>query len=190
MTTSQAARYREALLSLSDDQRKQVLEAGLGGYFAGALLSSYRIVALEDPGQALSIEYRFRVPAWARRRGDSLVLRGGFYPYQLSASLITSADRSTPLLLSDLTNTSTRVQISLPVGARAELSDGVALEAPLSTFRMQASQTGRKLLIDKTLTVLPGRVKPSDYPAFRKFCHQVDASDTQGMVIELAKPGS
>jgi tetratricopeptide (TPR) repeat protein len=190
LTTSQAARYREALLSLSDDQRKQVLEAGLGGYFAGAMLTSYRVVALEDPGQALSIEYRFRAPAWARRRGDSLVLQGGFYPYQLSASLITSADRNTPLLLSDLTNTSTRVQISLPAGARAELSEGVTLEAPLSTFRINASQTGRKLLIDKTLTVLPGRVKPSDYPAFRKFCHQVDAHDTQGIVIELAKPGS
>ncbi len=191
LSTSQAASYRAALLSMSPGRRRQALEAGLGGYFSGSLLTEFDIQALDDPSRPLQISYTFRAPAWARRRPDALVLQGGFYPYQLGSNLVAGATRKTPLLLTDQTRTHTRVTIELPQGARAELPEPVRLTAPLSEFEMEFSQEGRRLTIEKRLTVDPGRVSPEDYPAFRDFCRKVDARDTEGIVVRLGgAPGS
>ncbi len=186
ITTSQAVQYRQALLSMSQAQRRQAMEAGLGGYFSGSLLEDFELDGLDDPGRPLVIRYRFRAPAWAARRADSLVLNGGFYPYQLVQNLITGAERKNPLLITDLTRTNTSVTLRLPPGARVEPQEPVRWTGPASEFEMGIVQAGQQLRIDKRLTVRAGRIAPGDYPAFREFCRKVDARDTARIVIGLA----
>ncbi len=191
LSTFQAVRYREALAGMSPAEQRQALEAGLGGYFSGALLERFELQALEDPTRPLGIAYQFRVPAWARRRDDRLFLRGGFYPYQLGQNLIAHTKRTTPLLLADRTVTRTRIALRLPPGARAELPEPVSLTAPMGAFEMSVTQEGQRLLIDKRLVVEAGRVSPEDYPAFRDFCLKVDALEAAGLTVQLpAVPGS
>jgi hypothetical protein len=185
ITTAQAAQYRRLLTSLSPGQRRQILQAGLGNYFSGAILEEHKITGLEDPDQPLVLEYRLKVPSFARRRGDTLVIQDGFYPYRLAASLITKPERKLPLLLGDETRTDSHISLTLPKGARARLSQPVYLEAPLSTFSLAVSQKGNRLIIEKALQVKAGRVPPKDYPAFRDFCQQVDRKDTEEIVVEL-----
>jgi tetratricopeptide (TPR) repeat protein len=190
ITTSQAAQYRKLLTSLSPGQRQQVLQAGLGNYFSGAILVEHKITGLEDPDQPLLLEYRLRVPHFARRRGDTLVIQDGFYPYRLAASLIAKPERKLPLLLGDETRTDSHISLTLPKGAKARLSKPVYLQAPLSTFSLAVSQKGDRLIIEKALQVKAGRVPPKDYPTFRDFCQHVDRKDTEEIVIELAPSGA
>jgi tetratricopeptide (TPR) repeat protein len=185
ITTAQAAQYRRLLTSMSPGQRKQLLEAGLGNYFSGALLEEHRISGLSDPDQPLLLEYRLSVPGYARRRGNALVLQEGFYPYRLSASLIAKPERELPLLLGDETRTHSFIALTLPKGARTRPSDPVRLQAPLSTFSLETRREGDRLILEKSLLVKAGRVQPADYPAFRDFCQQVDRQDTEEIVIEL-----
>jgi len=185
ITTAQASQYRKLLASLSPGQRQQILQAGLGNYFSGALLEEHKITGLSDPEQPLVLEYRLKVPHFARRRGNTLVIQDGFYPYRLSASLIAKPDRKLPLLLGDETRTDSHITLTLPPGARARLSKPVYLQAPLSTFSLSATQKGNRLILEKNLHVKAGRVQPKDYPAFRDFCQQVDRKDTEEIVIEL-----
>jgi hypothetical protein len=186
ITTAQASQYRKLLASLSPGQRQQILQAGLGNYFSGALLQEHKITGLSDPDQPLVLEYRLKVPNFARRRDDSLVIQEGFYPYRLSASLIAKPERKLPLLLGDETRTDSHISITLPPGAKARLSKPVYLQAPLSTFSLAINQKGNRLIIEKALQVKAGRVPPKQYPAFRDFCQQVDRKDTEEIVIELA----
>ena len=188
ISTSQAAQYRKLLTSLSPAQRQQILQAGLGNYFSGALLLEHEIKGLSDPDQPLVLKYRLKVPRFARRRGDTLVIQDGFYPYRLAASLIAKPERKLPLLLGDETRTDSHISLTLPQGAKARLSKPVYLQAPLSTFSLAVDQKGDRLIIEKALQVKAGRVQPRDYPAFRDFCQQVDRKDTEEIVIELAKP--
>ncbi len=183
--TAQAVRYRQVLHAMDRARRRQVLEAGLNGTFSGALLEQFEIANESDPSRPLEIRYRFRAPGWARLRRDRIELQGGFYPFQLVANLIAGAERETPLVLTDRTDTATHIAIALPPGSRAELPEALRLSAPLSSFRMEAHQQGRRLVIEKQLRVEPGRIAPADYPAFRRFCQQVDAADTAGIAIRL-----
>jgi len=186
ITTSQAAQYRELLVSLSPGQRQQILQAGLGNYFSGAVLEEHEIAGLEDPDQPLVLQYRLKVPRFARRHGNTLVIQDGFYPYRLAASLIAKPERKLPLLLGDETRTDSHISLALPRGARVRLSKPVYLQAPLSTFSLAVSQKDGRLIIEKALQVKAGRVPPKDYPAFRDFCQQVDRKDTEEIVIELS----
>ena len=185
ITTAQAAQYRKLLTSLSPGQRQQILQAGLGNYFSGAVLEEHKITGLEDPDLPLVLEYRLRVPRFARRRDNTLVIQEGFYPYRLAASLIAKPERKLPLLLGDETRTDSHISLTLPKGAKARLSKPVYLQAPLSTFSLALGQKGDRLIIEKALRVKAGRVQPKDYPSFRDFCQQVDRKDTEEIVIEL-----
>jgi len=185
ITTAQASQYRRLLTSLSPGQRQQILQAGLGNYFSGAVLEKHEIKGLEDPDQPLVLQYHMKVPRFARRRGDTLVIQDGFYPYRLAASLIAKPERKLPLLLGDETRTDSHISLALPKGAKARLSKPVYLQAPLSTFSLAVSQKDNQLIIEKALQVKAGRVPPKDYPAFRDFCQQVDRKDTEEIVIKL-----
>jgi hypothetical protein len=189
ISTSQAASYRKLLGAMSSAQREQILQAGLGNYFSGAVLEDHEIGALQDPQQPLALSYRIRVPAFARREttggADRLVIPGGFYPYQLVSSLISKPDRRLPLLLGDETRTSSRVVLTLPPGATVPAPKALSLRAPLSEFHYNASLEDGKLVIEKSLVVKAGRISPKDYPAFMEFCRQVDQKDTEQIVVQL-----
>jgi tetratricopeptide (TPR) repeat protein len=183
--TAQAVQYRDLLSSMSEAQRRQVLEAGLGAAFPGARLQGFEIQALDEADEPLILRYRFLAPRQARVRQGRLFLRGGFYPYQLVAGLLTPGPRTTPLLMADATMTRTEVSVRLPLGARVEPPPEVTLTGPLSEFRLRVWQEGDLLRIAKSLKVAPGRVLPGDYPTFSAFCHQVDAADTAAITIRL-----
>jgi len=185
ITTAQAVQYRELLGGLSPAQHRQVLETGLGAFFPGARLESFELEALQDAEAPLGIRYRFRVPRHAVAHAGRLVLRGGFYPYQLVQNLVIPGDRRSPLALDDATSTRTEVRIALPPGARLEPSPDVELAGPMGEFRQRVRQVGAEVRLHKELRVRPGRVPPGDHPAFAEFCRQVDAADTAALVVRL-----
>ncbi len=185
ITTWQKVSYREALQSMNDSLKQQALEAGLAGSFGGAILEKFEFHGLDDPDQPLVIEYKFRAPAWARRRGDDLVLQGGIYPYELGRNLIAHNVRKTPLLLADKTNTITSVSIELPAGARLLHAVDKKMSSTNASFQLKLEQKGSVVNLDKRLEVEAGRIAPSDYPSFKLFCHQVDSTDTAPISIQL-----
>ena len=186
MPTAEAANYRALLTSMSAAQRRQALEAGLGDYFSGAILEGFEIEHLDEPDQALVLKYKLRVPNFARRRGNALVIQEGFYPYRLSRGLTSLPTRTLPLMLGDDTRTQTNVLLSLPSGSTVDLPDRVELHAPLSTFSYSAKLESGLLRIKKSLVVKGGRVSVPDYPAFRDFCNKVDRKDNLEIVISLS----
>lgn len=190
ITTWQSVSYREALQSMNKSLQQQALEAGLAGTFGGAMLEEFSFIGLHDPDRPLVIKYKFRAPAWARRRGNLLILQGGIYPYELGRNLIAYNARQTPLLLADRTDTITHVSIKLPAGAKIEQKKDTELKATKARFQMKVSQKDSLLIMDKRLVVEAGRIQPAEYPSFKNFCHMVDNADTGPLVVELqAIPG-
>ncbi|MBW1807858.1 MAG: hypothetical protein JRJ87_06650 [Deltaproteobacteria bacterium] len=162
----------------------------MGDYFSGAILESFEIENLNEPDQALLLKYQLRVPNFARRRGNALVIHEGFYPYRLSRGLTSLPTRSLPLLLGDDTRTQTEIVLSLPGGSTVNLPKQVELHAPLSTFSYSAKLENNILRIKKSLVVKGGRISVPDYPAFRDFCNKVDRQDNLEIVISLSREGT
>ncbi|MBW2701089.1 MAG: DUF3857 domain-containing protein [Deltaproteobacteria bacterium] len=185
LSSSQAVHYRRVLNNMSPTLRRQVLEAGLGQTFSGARLLDFEIKGLDQPDRALLISYNFRAPAFARHSPDGLIIRGGFFAYQLSSNLISKAVRSTSLVMGDSTRTHTRVRIALPPGAKLKEAKRSRLTAPLGDFAYRLDQQGGVLELDKHLEVEAGRVQPKDYARFKKFCREVDDLDTEAIQIVL-----
>jgi tetratricopeptide (TPR) repeat protein len=185
ISTSQAVQYRQLLSPLNSDQRRQVMEIGLGHYFRNALLKKYEIVSLEDANQPLVIKYELEIPEFAKKIDNTWVIQDGFYPYQLSKSLISSPTRKYPLLLDDETHTKTNVTIKLPEGATINNGTDIVLDAPLSTFSHSTKVQDNNFVLQKSLVVKPGRIYPQDYQEFKSFCHQVDSIDNQEIQIEI-----
>ncbi|MBN2494520.1 MAG: hypothetical protein JXR96_08025 [Deltaproteobacteria bacterium] len=186
LTDAQAVKYRELLGTMSPAQQQKALESGLGRYFGEAELMRFELGALSDPDAPLSLEYGFRAPRFARRTEHELIIRQGFYPYQLAQELISSEERSAPLLLGDDTHTHTRVRLALPDGARVDPPGPVELIAPASRFVQTFQFKDGVLELNKQLDVEAGRISREDYPAFRDFCREVDRADTAEIVIQLA----
>ncbi|HUT99862.1 MAG TPA: hypothetical protein VM425_00320 [Myxococcota bacterium] len=184
--TAQAPAFRALLSSFSPNRRRQALEAGLGNYFSGARLESYKIRNLANPDLPLVIEYDLNVPGFAHLQAGSLVIREGFYPYRLGQGLAHSQSRSLPLMIGAETRTATSVVLRLPKGARPQLPPPADFAAPLSKFSYRSGAQDDLMTIEKTLLVKAGRVAPADYPAFRDFCRRVDTIDDREIVINLS----
>ncbi len=183
---AEAVAYRDLLGAMNPTERHQALQAGLSAYFAGAALDEYHIEALNDPDQNLILSYQFRVPFFASRRNNSLLLRGGFYPYRLRQSLAPAASRSTPLLLGDEARTATHIRLSIPPGASAVLPTAATLQSPLGHFAYAAREEGQHLVIDKSLLIRSGRVPAAAYPDFKEFCQGIDRKDREEIIIHLS----
>jgi cellulose synthase operon protein C len=185
ITSSTAAKDRYLLGSMSGIQRQQVLEAGLNAYFPGAIPKKIELLELEHPASPLVVRYEFLVPNFAHCQDTTLIIRGGFYPYQLGQNVISKSERTLPLVFGDITSDRTHVEIVLPEGSTVTLLPEDDFSSPHGDFKLRSVQKGNRLVLEKTLLVKAGRIAPKDYPAFVDFCHRVDQKDTQEITIQL-----
>lgn len=95
-----------------------------------------------------------------------------FFAHSLSAvptfeSLISLPERETPLGMPSHSETLV-VRLRLPEGASVETDLGaVDLELPLAEVSQRVQAEGRTLELTRSIRLRPGRIEPSDYPAFR-----------------------
>lgn len=158
--------------------RSERLAADLGREFPGFVLnpgsSSVTAQGLDDIERDVSVQVKGRAPNFARREQDLLSLA------------VTPEIRLTPLYASlsernqdvRILNSPDRVDsfsVKLPAGYHVVgAPQNVTVSSKFGTCSIQTESNAGKVTVTTSITVSAKRIKPEEYPSFRKFCADAD----------------
>ena len=115
----QAIWRRSDLFRLSDQQRKEVIEQGLKERVSTAELSEIVIENLGDASKPLTYGYKFKIPNYAQRTGQRLILQPGIFEYG-AKPLFPTATRKHGIHFSYPWSERDEIEIRLPAGFAPE----------------------------------------------------------------------
>lgn len=180
-----ATGIRTALASMPENQIRDTLESGLlGTALRGAQLREYKIGDLDDLDAPLSFHLKARVPHFAQKSGQHLILSPPFMP-QLSR-MAALPSRKTPLLLDEANYQRIRLDIEFPAGARVVSSVGkAALQNEGRQVQVADKLEKNTLTLERVIDLPAGRVQPDQYPRFVDFARKADDALASSIRIQL-----
>ncbi len=180
-----ATGIRTALASMPENQIRDTLESGLlGTALRGAQLREYKIGDLDDLDAPLSFHLKARVPHFAQKSGQHLILSPPFMP-QLSR-MAALPSRKTPLLLDEANYQKIRLDIELPAGARVVSAVGKAdLQNEGRQVQVADKLEKNTLTLERVIDLPAGRVQPEQYPRFVDFARKADDALASSIRIQL-----
>ncbi len=180
-----ATGLRSALAQMPESRVRDALESRiLGSALRGAQLIDYQVSDLDDLDRPLTFRLQAKVPHFAQKSGQRLILAPPFMP-ELSR-LTALPSRRTPLLLDQANYQRILLHIELPKGARVT-SKVASKDLKHADRRVSVDDQ----LEDNTLTLkrvidLPaGRVQPEQYPSFVQFAREADDALASSIRIQL-----
>lgn len=181
--------WRNQLESVPSAELKHRFEEEYAGRLVpGAQLTSLAITGREQDSEMLRIEMGMQVSSFGRRLDHSLVLPL-LLASDLSATYARMAVRTTTQLISGPQNTEIVIRVKPPQGGalpRVPAPIAIAGNVPgKPRFAFKASAKDGTLTLERALSFPIMKVSPSDYPAFAKFCRDVDAVEAQELVVRM-----
>ncbi|MEI9941603.1 MAG: hypothetical protein WDO69_30680 [Pseudomonadota bacterium] len=176
---------RNALSEIPEEQLRDVLESRLlGPELRGLELKSYALDHFDDLDSPLVIRAKARIPAFAQRSGDMLLIAPPFGPRV--SQLAALPQRQTPLLMAEATHREINLRLVLPTGA-VLASDPVPLTIRDGDRSVQVADTAKagELSLIRVVNLPAGRVQPKDYPRFLAFARRADDALSQSVRVKV-----
>jgi tetratricopeptide (TPR) repeat protein len=180
-----AMSLRNALAEIPEEQLRDVLESRLlGPELRGLELQSYALDHFDDLDSPLVIRARGKIPGFAQRSGDMLLIAPPFGPRV--SQLAALPQRQTPLLMAEATHREINLRLLLPKGATlvSDLSPVTVSDGDRSVQVKDSAKAGELSLL-RLVNLPAGRVKPKDYPAFLGFARNADDALSQSVRVRL-----
>ncbi len=176
---------RTALAEIPEEQLRDVLESRLlGPELRGLELQSYALDHFDDLDSPLVIRAKAKIPGFAQRSGDMLLIAPPFGPRV--SQLAALPQRQTPLLMAEATHREIKLRIVLPKGAelvsdpiQAKLNDGDR------SVLVADTQKPAELSLVRTVNLPAGRVQPKDYAQFLDFARRADDALSQSVRVRV-----
>ncbi len=180
-----ATGLRSALAQLPQNQVRDALESRiLGRALRGAQLTDYEVRDLDDLDAPLSFKLVARVPHFAQKSGQRLILSPPFMP-QLSR-LAALPERRTPLLLDQASYQKISLEIELPKGARVTSKiTNKTLKNDDRRVDVNDQLSENTLTLSRVIDLPAGRVQPDQYQSFVKFAREADDALASSIRIDL-----
>jgi len=176
---------RNALSEIPEEQLRDVLESRLlGPELRGLELKSYALDHFDDLDSPLVIRARARIPAFAQRSGDMLLVAPPFGPRV--SQLAALPQRQTPLLMAEAQHREINLQLVLPKGAVLvnDLAPQTISDGDRSVQVADTAKPGELTLV-RVVNLPAGRVQPKDYPRFLAFARRADEALSQSVRIKV-----
>ncbi len=176
---------RNALAEIPEEQLRDVLESRLlGPELRGIELQSYALDHFDDLDSPLVIKAKAKIPGFAQRSGDMLLIAPPFGPRVTQLAAL--PQRQTPLLMAEATHREINLRIALPKGAelasepiQAKLNNGDRTVLVADTAKPS------ELTLVRTVNLPAGRVQPKDYPDFLGFARRADDALSQSVRVRV-----
>ncbi len=188
LTGVYAMSWREALIAMTPDGRRQVLAQSVQRSLPGARVEDVVIEALDAVAVPLRVRWR-AAGALQPGAGDRRGLTLGLAPEQLGRATVLLAERTTPLLVNRASRLVMEVEIGLPAGlSLRRLPAEVEAHHQLVTLSQRAvlTERGRRLRLSKTFRLSAGIVPPEGYSEWTRVARAVDAAEVVHLVFEPA----
>jgi len=176
---------RNALSEIPEEQLRDVLESRLlGPELRGLELKSYALDHFDDLDSPLVIRAKARIPAFAQRSGDMLLIAPPFGPRV--SQLAALPQRQTPLLMAEATHREINLQLLLPKGAVLvnDLVPATINDGDRSVQVADVAKPGELSLV-RVVNLPAGRVQPKDYPRFLSFARRADDALSQSVRVKV-----
>lgn len=166
-------------------ERRERFEKAENGGHPGARVEKVEFPSLEDLEKPVSVEAALVVPAWGRPQpGGELAMPALGREAEMLRSYARLSTRRHDLVLGYPFVQDDRVRVRLPDGfAPKRLPEAKRVESPFGSFNISAERKGAEILVSAALRLTRHRIAAADYPAFRKFCLDVDAAMGQRLVL-------
>jgi len=176
---------RNALAEIPEEQLRDVLESRLlGPELRGLELQSYALDHFDDLDNPLVIRAKAKVPGFAQRSGDMLLIAPPFGPR--ISQLAALPQRQTPLLMVEATHREINLRVLLPKGAELASDIGpVKINDGDRSVQVADSAKAGELSLVRTVNLPAGRVQPSDYPRFLSFARHADEALSQSVRVRV-----
>lgn len=199
VTGQPAERWREHYQSAGEQRER--FEKAWNESYPGAKALRVEFPGLGDLEQPVLARGELEIPAWGRPQGGvspaagdgaatagkgsgDLVLRPLGRDADLLRNYARLSSRRYDLILGFPWVNQEQVTLTLPPGlAVRRLPEARRLSTPFGQFELSLQQSGNTLTVRATLRVDRHRVSRDEYPAFRRFCTEVDSAVTQELVI-------
>jgi hypothetical protein len=175
---------KDRLKTIQAFQKTLLLNQVAVQMFPGAKVKKAEIEGLEESEEPLGFKLSLTAPKLLRQSGDDYLLRPVLQPSRMVRSFSGKARREHPLHFR-----SQRVQrdtLRIETGGQFRLERlpaSVLLPSALGTFSLVYTAQGDTILVERELTLLPGRLAAAEFPTFVAFCEKVDAAERENVIF-------
>lgn len=156
--------------------------------FAGATLADFSIHPDDDEGGTggITLEMTFDAPRLARKTAEGYRIQTVLLPGMLSRRFATQRERQHDMMLGMPLSRSTRAQVILPEGATLlNQPKPLDIKHDFAYFTRTVTPADAGVVIETTLCLTVRRLSAEDYPAFRRFCNQVDSAQEEWLTYAV-----
>lgn len=183
---------KDRLKTLSAFQKDLALRAMANQLFPGSSLKSGDLRDLEDPDKPFAVVLDLTAPEFLRERGDDYLLRVVLQPAMMVRRFCTVPRRKHPLHFRN--QMVLRDTVTVRPGDAFEIEatpSDVLLVSSLGTYTLSFHREGDLLRASRELSLFPGRIEPSEFPAFVEFSRKIDAAEQESVICrKKPAPGS
>ncbi|MCB9566443.1 MAG: DUF3857 domain-containing protein [Myxococcales bacterium] len=170
-----AAGWRSSLQSA--ERRRERLTNVWGRYYPGVELKSLEVPGIDDVLQPVAIRARLKVPELAQAQGDRLRLPVLGYRGAVVRTMAPQAKREHDLILTSPAIEEHTIELTIPPGYTfAHAPTPAHLETPYGRFDLEVEVRGERARVRYLVEYSVGRIKASEYAAFRELLRAIDAS--------------
>ncbi|MEZ0228243.1 MAG: hypothetical protein ACAI25_06435 [Planctomycetota bacterium] len=184
--TAGAYGLKEAIKNANKKQVRDQVAAVANGLFTGAKLLGWEAPKLEDPSVPFQFSLDLEAKDVVRKQGDgTLMLPPLVRPMELKKTYGGKATRKYDLILQNWFAQRDSVTLELGPYAAPRLPSDVQAESKFGQYSLVFVREGGKVRIERSLSLFPRRVSPSEYKSFLGFIDKVDAAERRPIVVEL-----
>jgi transglutaminase-like putative cysteine protease/tetratricopeptide (TPR) repeat protein len=172
----------------AESVRRERLSHDLGGELPGFVITpgaqGVQTSNLDDPREPVKLHVEGSAPSFARREGSQLSM-AVTNPFRLTSTYATLSQRKQDVWTLAFTELRDTFVIDLPPGARVVSSpENKQGTSEFGSYSVVVEQQGDRIRVKSRVGLTVPRVKPADYPAFKRFCEAADAALSPRLVIQ------
>ncbi|MGD0679420.1 MAG: DUF3858 domain-containing protein, partial [Polyangiaceae bacterium] len=169
----------------ADDTRKQRVQQLLAQMLPGSEVTAVDSGDLEDIEQRVTMHVRGNVPQFGRSEGDNVTIPVGRREHMIRDYAPLPA-RQLDVRLHARWTEEDDWTVRLPSGAKVRsVPTASRASSPFGSYAVDVETEGSLVRVRTSVTLLESRVLAKDYPAFRRWCEEVDRALGQRALVDL-----
>jgi hypothetical protein len=132
-------------------------------------------------------------PKLLKKSGEGYLLKPVFQPSQMVKGFSGRSKREHPFHFRAQRVQRDTVRVEGGEGFKLERAPAdVTLASALGTYALSYKADGNNVLVTREMTLLPGRLSASEFPAFVDFCEKVDGAERESIIfrkVDGPRPG-
>lgn len=175
---------KDALRNLPAFQKNIALQSFASQLFPGARLEKGDFPGLDDPSAPLVMALALEAPRILQEAGGDFLLKPVIQPEMMVARYAGRAEREHPYRTLFVRAARDRLRVEPGGGYEVRrLPQDTALSSALGTYSLTYREDGATVVVEREITLRPGRIEPAEFAAFLEFCEKCDAAEGESIVL-------